>query len=181
MYRKNIYLFDYPKEVVIEKKILSSLQVLNTDKKFLDINEEIFSVKYDCQICRDIVQHMYKTMALSYNIPLEQIMSRYSDTYEDVEERIMFRIELYKHGWSIEQIENYIFQYLLKQEFKIDNIDRVYKKYHNFMVKRDIINKEMAKKVGRPSLPKVLKQYLKMKHLENVKLLMRDKYESSKN
>ena len=109
---------------------------------------------------------------------VNKIKDRYVTPPDEVEERMMFRIELYKEGWNVEQIENYIYKYILKKETPIIDTS-VYNYYTNTMNLLNIYNKEREKRIGRPSLPPLLKEYVNKKHKRKVKEGMRKRYKHS--
>ena len=93
---------------------------------------------------------------------------------------MIFRIELYKEGWTHKQIEHYIYKYLLKDECNNTNPMLIEIMYHNLIEKVKIYNKYKIQKIGRPSIPQPLKQYIKNKTLKKIKDNMRLKYKYSK-
>ena len=115
------------------------------------------------------------------NYSLEDIKKRYTDHYEEVEERMMFRLELYKDGWDIEQIERYISKYLLhEEEFVLPNDIILSEGYYNIIDRLYYIRKkDNIRKKGRPSLPNSLKEYLKNKHNLKVRDMMTGIYKNS--
>jgi len=178
-YKLNFYKNNNKKQY-INKRVDYIYLLLTTNMKFIDILQKVRN-KYNRvsslnQTEKDIMQSSFKFICLYYNIPLEDIKNRYSDKYEEVEVRMMFRIELYKEGWEIEQIERYIYKYLLKQVFIEEEIEYYKHIYHNFMIRREIYKKEKEYKLGRPSLPKSIKEYIKSKHKHKIRNNMRLKY-----
>ena len=53
------------------------------------------------------------------NVSLEDINNRYD--YKDIDFKVSIRIELFKEGWKISQIEKYIYKYILKKELDFIN------------------------------------------------------------
>ena len=151
--------------------------------KFLEICKEtgkIYNyILYLDQTQKDILQNALKRSAMYYNIPLNKIKERYTDNYDEVEERMMFRMELYKDGWNIDQIERYIYKYLLKQDYPKLDLEYYECIYHNIMISQEIYKKEREQKLGRPSLPSSLKAYIKNKHQKKIRDNMRQKYKFS--
>jgi hypothetical protein len=183
----NFKLYKESKEEWINKKTKICLLLLRSNMKFLDICKEVVktmdlrvsdkSILYLDQTQKDISQNALKRISLYYNIPLNKIKERYTDNYDDVEERMMFRMELYKDGWSIEQIEKYIYKYLLKQECPNLNLEYYECIYHNIMIYQEIYKQEKQKRLGRPSLPHSLKEYIKNKHQTKIRKVMKEKYD----
>ena len=157
--------------------------LFNTELSFIDIVTTVRN-KYNYmtnikQLERDTIQTTFKILMLKKNILLEDIKKRYSDNFEDVEERMMFRFELYKEGWDIEQIERYIFKYLLKLPYIDINFEYYEHIYYNMMIWLEIYKKDKIKKIGRPSLPPSLKQYIRCKNIDKTREDMRKKYVSA--
>jgi len=180
----NYMFYKYSKEYMINLRIETTFAILNSELKFLEVLEQIRKKnKLNITMNRlemDICQTSYKDCCLYYNISLENIKKRYSDKYEDVEERMMFRTELYKEGWSVDQIEKYIHKYLIKNsEYNKGNELRNEQIFYNYMIRRGFYKKEREIRLGRPSLPKVLKEYIKNKHSYKLREAMRKKYDSS--
>jgi hypothetical protein len=169
-----------------ERIVKSGLLVLNTDMKFIDCVVKV-NVEYNIfddlnQFTKDIFQHEGKLLTSALlNYSLEDIKKRYTDPYEEVEERMMFRMELYRDGWDIEQIERYISKYLLhEEEFRLPNDIILTEGYYNIMVRMYYIHKkDNIRKKGRPSLPNSLKEYLKNKHNLKVRDMMTGIYRNS--
>ena len=166
------------KNVWINKRIEYSLLLLNSTKSFIDIYKSV-NMKYAKKQCdvmskseMDFIQYMFKEFCINNGIDIDKIKIRYTLNYTDVEERMIFRIELYKCGWSINQIEKYLF----KNEYDKFSEEKLSRIYHNFMIRREIEREEPIKKVGRPSLPKKIKDYLKNKHQKKLKDIMNNKY-----
>ena len=176
----NFKLYKETKEQCINRRTDATFLLLNTNIKFIDILQHVRN-KYNYMVTldkpeRDIIQYSYKCICLYYKIPLDEIKKRYTDNYDEVEERIMFRIELYKEGWNIEQIERYIYKYLLKEDYVEGDIEYYKHMYYNFMLRIEIHKKEKDYKIGRPPLPYSIKQYIKSKHLCKIRDNMRKKY-----
>jgi hypothetical protein len=150
--------------------------LLTTNRNIIDIEEEIMERKLN-QIERDFQQHNLIILKDILNMNDKELSSRFIDDFEGVKDRMFFRIELYKNGWTIEQIENYIYKYMLKKEAPC--IDEIVRKnnYHNLMVVYfNINNNKNLKCKGRPKLPQSLEYYLKRKHADKVKDNMRKGY-----
>ncbi len=162
--------------------IYSIISNTNNTIKILDVVKETLT-KYNRDIdinditYRDIYQYMVKCKCLEYGIILKE--DNYSDDFKGVEERMMFRIELYKTGWDIRRIERYIYKYLLKKDVTEFNVYLYTILYHNITRILNLKINSKEKKIGRPSLPLSLKVYLCNKHKENIRDEMRKKYEYS--
>ena len=159
--------------------------ISNTNLSFIDISNFVKNkysyVIYNHQLSRDITQYTYDIVSNVININKDDIIKRYSDPYKDVKERMMFRIELYKYGWDVSQIEKYICKYFLNNDKYCEDIDiHMYEiVYNNIMLKLEICKNNKTKKVGRPSFPPLIKEYIKQKHLNNIKEGMRLRYKYS--
>lgn len=172
------YRWSNDKEGVLKRKIESYTLFLNTDMSIVEI-EEFIRKKYNIntpfiQTKKDFVQYNFLLNSSILNMNPEDIRKRFSD--EDVEERMLFRIELYKEGWSVDQIEKYVYHYMLKEELPELDLSVYLNFYHNLIVKLNVISKEKEKIKGRPSLPPLLKEYVKNKHSIKVKNNMRQGY-----
>jgi hypothetical protein len=171
------------KDEILRRRIKAYDMLLNTSKNLVEIEEEIRrSHGYKTpliQTQRDIMQYYYIIHKDTLKMTLEDIKKRFADDPDDVEERMLFRIELYKEGWSIDQIESYIYKYMIKGDKPyFDEI--IYKNYfHNVMSMMNIVKKEREIIKGRPSLPPVLKRYVNQKHISKVKDNMRNIYKKS--
>ena len=171
------------KDEILKRRITAYNMLLNTSKNLIEIEEEIrLSHGHKTpliQTQRDIIQYYYIIYKDTLKITLEDIKKRFADDPDDVEERMLFRIELYKEGWTIDQIESYIYKYMIKDDKPcFDEI--IYKNYfHNIMTMMNIIKKEREIIKGRPSLPPVLNRYVNQKHIDKVKDNMRNIYKKS--
>lgn len=186
-YKTYICSFDLFKIIIFEL----TYSILHTDSKFIDIVKNLY-IKYNVnfnnwnQIIRDTCQYLGEIISKYLNLNENKIKEKFSDDYNGVKERMYFRIELYKFGWNILQIEKYINKYLLKSketlELQNNNYEFLQTIYFNIFInlnyeKNININSTKKNKVGRPVLPEELKQYLKKKHLKKVKESMVQTYE----
>ena len=158
-------------------KILDAVySVRKKTKIYKDIEENIFE--------KDFIQYTGKIMLLLFDFPLEKIKERYTFDYDEVEERMYFRLELYSNGWEHYQIENYVYKHLLKRELDFEwdnNLISYYKMFNNNITNQLKINRKICSlKKGRPALPLSLKKYIKNKHKIKVKLSMKEIYDKSK-
>jgi hypothetical protein len=171
------------KEEYLQRRIRAHILFLTSDMNIIEISEHV--LKQDgikvplTQTKRDFSQYNFTLRHKIFNMSIEDVKKRYLDSPKEVEERMLFRIELYKDGWSIEQIENYVYKNLLKQD--VPNIDnKLYIHfYENTMKQLNINKKEREKSIGRPSLPPLLKEYIKNKHRSKNKETMRQTYKCS--
>ena len=184
---KEKYNFMYYKESekeYIEKWCDTMYLMITTNMSFLEIEHYIRnSLKYRIIVDLDIreldfVHTVFKVACLHFGFELEDIKQRYSIPYEEVEERMLYRIEMYKENWDIKSIEKYIFNYLLKTKY-IEVNEEYYTYYYNNLIKIYYGVKIPVKnnKKGRPSLPKILKNHSIEKHKKVIKENMRKKYE----
>jgi len=159
--------------------------ILTTEMSFIDIDKYITenrpyreANKLDI-IKRDFVNTCCKFICLNFfELSLDLIKTKYDDDYEDVDERMFFRMTLYKEGWSIYSIEKYISKYLSKVEIdNFINIDYYEYQYNNLFIKSfGLKRKQTYCKIGRPVLPKELKDKIKIKNKEKIKVRMSNKY-----
>jgi hypothetical protein len=162
--------------------------VHNTNKKFLEIYDQLFSIKFKHLKCfyfgnrslyqDDFIETMYEHFCkfiLNYND--EQIKIRYKD-YEATKERMFYRLHLYIHGWTFKSIEKYINNKYGLEEVELDEFFLTMN-YSNLLFVNNIKNttKTINKyKKGRPSLPQIIKDYISEKNKEKMKKVMHDKY-----
>jgi hypothetical protein len=174
----------YDKEEYINRRIRAHILFLTTNMNIIEISEYV--LKQDglttplYQSKRDFSQYNFTLRHNILNMSIEDIKKRYLDPPEEVEERMMFRIELYKDGWTVEQIENYIYKNILKQPLPKLDIKLHIHFYENTMKRLNINKKEREKEIGRPSLPPLLKDYIRNKHRSKNKEVMRQTYKFSK-
>jgi hypothetical protein len=181
-YKPRLYNDTY--ECLKERMIKFINTFKSTDEKYIDI---IYTIErsykreiYSDYITRDFMQYMGKFFSELVNMKVKDIKKRFSDPYDEVEERMYYRIELFKAGWTFEQIEKYICNYILKIEYD----SSLYTEYieiffYNIMVKYEEYKNERKSKIGRPSLPQSLRNYINKKHLSKTKENMRGIYKNS--
>jgi len=187
--KKKFYTYNQHKNEFMKKWADIVYLIKTTEMSFIDIDNYITenrpyreANKLDI-IKRDFVNTCCKFVCLNiFNLSLDSIKIKYDEDYEKVEERMFFRITLYKEGWSIYSIEKYISKYLSKVEFdKFINIDYYEYQYKNLFIKSfRLKRKGDCSKIGRPVLPKELKDRIKNKNKEKIKALMNNKYENNK-
>ena len=159
------------------------LLFLTTNLPFLEISNLTINKwgGYSCnsQMYSDFIQYKYKICCIvKFGINIYDTNIRYTDNVEQVDERMMFRIELYKEGWSIEQIERYICSHFFKQkELPSYNEEYFEVAYTNILLSlKENRNTKFNNKVGRPKLPQKLNDYLKLKYKDKIRENMRKKY-----
>ena len=166
----------------LNKAATMYLLVLTTNLSFLDINNLIMKGE-NSQMYRDFVQYRYKMCCIvKFGMSVSDTNKRYTDNDEEVDERMMFRIELYKEGWDIEQIERYICSHFFKQK-ELPKYDTEYFDifYNNILLTlNETRNNKFNNKVGRPKLPDKLKEYLRLKYKDIIRENMRKKYSDLK-
>lgn len=177
----NFKIYKESREQWVNRRAEYNYILFNSDIPFMDIVKSVRE-KFNYRPCieqseRDFMQTFFKIVMLNNGFKLEDIKKRYKDPYEEVEERMMFRFELYKDGWDIEQIEKYISRYLKKDEYTPLDLEYYEMIYYNMMILLEIYKKEKKNKIGRPSLPLSLKRYIKGKHIDKTREEMRKKYE----
>lgn len=107
----------------------------------------------------------------------EFIISKYTDDYLKVEERMMLRKELLKCGWSIEKIESYLKQKKIvtyNTEIAFSELYDVY--LYNLVVYSGEEIKEPCQKIGRPRIPESVKEYMRKIYNDKMREVMREKY-----
>jgi hypothetical protein len=180
------YTYNQTRNTFIKKWTDTVYLIMTTEMSFVDIYiyTSIIRGYRDIEkldiMKRDFVNTDCKFVCLHFfNLSLDDIKMRYDDIYENIEERMFFRLTLYKEGWSIASIEKYINTYLSKADFDKKKINAEYYKYHYKNLFSKVLNlkiKNVISKVGRPLLPEELKNIIKLKHNEKVKTIMNHKY-----
>jgi hypothetical protein len=158
----------------------SGSQILYNKDGFtiIDIEEQILNKSIKSQIKRDFIQYFYVIYKDIIELSEEEIISRFTDDYKSVLERMFFRKELIKEGWDIEKIEIYISQYYPSYKVEIDS--NIYDFYYNMINFLNIVPTSVKTKKGRPNLSKKLKEIIKIKRKETVKDNMKSIYMKAK-
>ena len=167
-------------KVMASKKML----MINTNLSFIDISKFVckkYNIPYhDNQIIRDLKQYEYGLVySKQFNKTLDEVKKRYTDDYEEVQERMMIRIELYKEGWEFYKIEKYIRDNITKDySIKLDelNLELCLCLYSKISYNIGIEKGKKDIKVGRPKLPDKLREYINNRNKEKMKNNMRSKY-----
>ena len=174
----NFYFYQETKQEWIITRTNICFEILNTDDKIIDIFLRNTKKTSLTLAERDIQQFVYKTVLQFYR---KDFSNRFINDTKSIEESMMFRIELFKDGWSIEQIEKYIYKYIYNVELEEINLDYFECLYHNFLVQHSFYKAERTKKIGRPTLPTSLKEYIKKRNVMRVRKTMRTKYQCYQN
>jgi len=160
---------------IVELLSTTNLKILEIIKKINDL----YNTQYIINIfTKDMYHYMVNHMA--EKVCMSSIKEKYEIDYDEFQERMFFRIELYKDGWDLEQIENYICKHMLKCDYHNTDKDLIINLYQNITTSLKITNKDKPKKVGRPTLPVTLKKYIREKHSQKTKKNMEITYEYSK-
>jgi hypothetical protein len=168
---------------IIKKKAYDFIEnSIYSNKKIVELNKELdqkykINVYYEDYI-NDCIQYMFLILLKKINLNYKDFEFKLSDKIDDLEERMMFRLELYKNGWSLLQIEKYMYKYFYKKNIKIteDGLD-ILNYITNYF---NLQSKNITKRKGRPSLPECLRNYKKEKHINNIKNKMKIIYKQSK-
>jgi hypothetical protein len=160
------------------------LLTYKTNLKFLEIDsilkEKINNSFFidNSLLYKDLIQYKYKECCvLRFNTEEKYLKTKIEGSYEELEERMFYRIELYKEGWNVEQIEKYIYKYVLKEDYKgINNIRKYENLYYNLSIAINLNRMEYTKSVGRPKLPTSIRMYINQKLKERMRDHMRTKY-----
>jgi hypothetical protein len=173
---KNICIQLYERNILLLKSNIKLLDLINMVN--ISYNKPIIQ---NIQHYKDILQYTFKIHGLKQNLTLDNIKTRFNDPYKEVEERMFFRFELYKHGWSIYQIEKYIYRYLLKKPFIESYITNKYiHMFNELMMLTNTSQNKQYNVVGRPCLPISLKNHINKKNKQQIKNNMNKKYEEVK-
>jgi hypothetical protein len=183
--RVNIYNYRYAnKDDFIEYCSLLFLLTYHTDLSFLEIDKflknDIFKGwnVYETLLYKDLIQYNIKECCIiKFNTSKEFLKRKFEGSYEEIEERMFYRKELYKEGWNADQIEKYIYRYLLNnKQLILDNIDEYDDLYYNLFLSINLNRKEYKKSIGRPKLPDSIREHINIKVREKIKENMRSKY-----
>ncbi len=155
--------------------------VLQTNKKFLDISEEVcnkykIKVYTQNQIERDFIQFFCKEFCDLVNI--KGGIERCTDDYNFIENRMKTRILLYRNCWNIPSIEKYVNKNdgsYDKNNFSMLNIDYIETNYINCLILLGLQKNAVIFK-GRPNLPPELKDLSKKMHKDRMRKIMEEKY-----
>jgi hypothetical protein len=111
-----------------------------------------------------------------YELENKVIEERLID-YSEVKKRMNYRCMLYKNNWSVNHIEKFIFK-LYHEKSLIDEVllTNLYRDIFETYLR---VEKSIQKRKGRPSLPVELKDLQQIKHKEEIKQLMKNKYVKS--
>jgi hypothetical protein len=163
------------KEQVLNRVIKVYTLFFSTDRKIIDIQEEVKGKKFN-QTIRDFLQYNLILGKGFMDLSEEDIKKRFSDDYEGVCERMLIRIELFKDGWDADKIESYIYKFILKEDKPC--IDAVIRKnyYNNLMSYIKAIKNEKTRSKGRPKLPDTVREIVNKIHLNKVRENMRRGY-----
>ena len=167
-------------KLIADKKML----MISTNLSFIEISRfisEKYNIKFhDNQIIRDLKQFEYGLVySKQFNNTLDDVKKRYTDDYDEVQERMMIRIELYKEGWEFYKIEKYIRDNITKDySIKLDelNLEVCLCLYSKVAYILGLEKGKKDTKVGRPKLPDKIRDYINNKNKEKMKNNMRNKY-----
>ncbi len=170
-------LITYPtyKEHLEISCILNNL-IINTKLPFSVIVNKFIEL-YKCKdnhIVRDLFQCHCIIISSIYDIP--NVKQR-CENYKQVDERNTVRLELYKEGWKVHQIEKYINKIFFKGQLCIEDLEKYDCLYYNMFSKLNVYRKEKQNKRGRPALPLLVKKYIDNLNKEKVKTNMKHVYE----
>jgi len=109
---------------IIKKKAYDFIEnSIFSNKKIIDLNKELdrkYKIKVSYQnYVNDYIQYMFLLLLKKLNLNYKDYEFKLNDKIEDLEERMMFRIELYKNGWTLLQIEKYMYKYFYKQNINL--------------------------------------------------------------
>jgi hypothetical protein len=174
----NIKIFNYREDVAITFLCFVLYLIKTTNLSILEIHTYLVDVlNYDTidpYILVEFFQYMIYIICIDINIG--EIKDRIIN-FDELEERINYRLKLTINNWKPENIEKCIIK-LYKLENNSENNDNIVINgyYHNifdvyFKAKRNTI-----KHKGRPKLPDELKALSLNKHKEEIKQIMKNKY-----
>ena len=179
-----INLLDFKKENIV-KKVYDFVENLSlTNIKIVEFNKKLdekYNITYSYQkYVDDYIQYFHLILIKILKLNYKDFEFKFDDKIEDIEERMMFRIELYKNGWSLLQIEKYIYKYFFKENIIVVENELFYL-YSLLITYFNLKPKNITKRKGRPSLPDYLREYRKQKHNNNLKNRMKIVYKESGN
>ena len=160
---------------------------IKTDLKYIDIIK-ILSNKFNLALLlNETILEIHQFFSevqckLHLNHSDDKIISRYSNK-EDcniIRKKMSVRLELYRIGWKPERIEKYIHKYIINKQFDNSiNLGWYELILINIFRKLKISRNIPLYKIGRPPLPKAVKEIIRELHKERIKDSMRLKYKQS--
>jgi len=175
--------------------------IKSSDKSFIDIDKEVcqnFNYSYrDSNFDKDVTQYKYEMLCkylfskkLTKYSNINFIKNKFSDNYDEVNERIFYRAYLYQFGWNVLSIEKFIIS-KFPQLNTVDNIKYINENIDYITILYDrllcffklkklfkTLEEQNNPKKGRPTLPVAIKNYLKEKNKLKMKNIMQKKYET---
>jgi len=168
----------YRKDIWISKICDTLYLIYTTNDSIIDIEnyliETLCYYKAEKYVIKDFFQYMIN--CIYYELENKVIEERLID-YSEVKKRMNYRCMLYKNNWSVNHIEKFIFK-LYHEKSLIDEV-LLTKLYRDIFDTYLRVEKSIQKRKGRPSLPVELKDLQKIKHKEEIKQLMKNKYVKS--
>ena len=168
----------YKKSLLLQIPLLSYWKIYKLSRDSYNL------WKYSNQCERDMVQYEYEILH-KIVLPLstkEECICRFEDNYLEVHKRMFLRIELYLHGWTIEQIEHYI-----QDKWPDCNMIDFDSSYQDIMMNNLLFILGLQNNVikrnwkGRPTLPESIKKSYKDEHRQLMKQRMNQLYQSKSN
>ena len=171
----NIKIFNYREDLAMTFLCFVLYLIKTTNLSILEIHTYLVDVlNYDIidDPLVEFFQYMIYIICIDTNIG--EIKNRIIN-FDELEERMNYRLKLTINNWNPENIEKYIIK-LYKLESNSENNDNIVGYYHNifdvyFKAERNTINHK-----GRPKLSDELKALCLNKHKEEIKQIMKNKY-----
>ena len=174
----NIKIFNYREELAMTFLCFVLYLIKTTSLSILEIHTYLVDVlNYDIidpYILVEFFQYMIYIICIDINIG--EIKDRIIN-FDELEERMNYRLKLTINNWKPENIEKYIIKlYKLENNSENNNNIVINGYYHNIFDVYFKAEKNTIKHKGRPKLSDELKVLSLNKHKEEIKQIMKNKY-----
>jgi hypothetical protein len=174
----NIKIFNYREDLAITFLCFVLYLIKTTNLTILEIHAYLTDIlNYDIiypYILVEFFQYMIYIICIDTNIG--EIKDRIIN-FDDLEERMNYRLKLTINNWKPENIEKYIIKlYKLENNSENNNNIVINGYYHNIFDVYFKAEKNTIKHKGRPKLSDELKVLSLNKHKEEIKQIMKNKY-----
>ena len=177
----NIKIFNYREDLAMTFLCFVLYLIKTTNLSILEIHTYLVDVlNYDIIDPYILVEFFpYMIYIICIDINIGEIKDRIIN-FDELEERINYRLKLTINNWKPENIEKYLIK-LYKLESNSENNDNIVINgyYHNIFDVYFKAEKNTIKHKGRPKLPDELKVLSLNKHKEEIKQIMKTKYSKS--
>jgi hypothetical protein len=173
----NIKIFNYREYLAVTFLCFVLYLIKTTNLMILEIHTYLVDVlNYDIIDPPLLEFFQYMIYIICIDINIGEIKDRIIN-FDEIKERMNYRLELTINNWKQENIEKYIIK-LYKLESNSEKYDNIIINgyYHNIFEVYFKAERNTIKHKGRPSLPTDLKIIQHNKHKEEIKQIMKNKY-----